>query len=77
MPIIDLNPIRLRLITVRQVYLPFFFVAPRRCAKSEAATSFSFFVLLGLLRMRPASDAGFFPVAIIATPVAGDAEIKP
>lgn len=58
-------------------YFPFFLVegAPLRCAKSEAATSFSFLVLFGLLRILPASDAAFFPVAISSTPCAGGATI--
>src|SRR6266571_8184352 len=38
--------------------------APRRCARSDAATSFSFFVDFGSLRILPASDAAFLPVVI-------------
>src|SRR2546428_10121441 len=39
--------------------------APRRCARSDAATSFSFFVDFGSLRILPASDAAFLPVVIV------------
>lgn len=40
------------------------FVVPRRWAKSEAATSFCFAVDFELRRMRAASDAALFPVAM-------------
>lgn len=41
--------------------------APLRCARSEAATSFSFFVDFGSRKILPASDAAFFPVAMVAS----------
>ena len=39
--------------------------APRRCARSDAATSFSFLLDFGSLNIRLASEAGFLPVVII------------
>ena len=45
------------------VYLPL--PLPRRCARSDAATSFSFLVDLGLLRILEASDAAFLPVMVL------------
>jgi len=42
----------------------------RLCAKSDAATSFSFLVLFGSRKILPASEAGFFPVAMLLSQLA-------
>src|SRR6185312_11440470 len=52
---------------IAATYLPFGLLGVLwrlACARSEAATSFSRFVELGLRRILEASDAGFFPVVI-------------
>lgn len=49
--------------------------APLRWERSEAATSFSFLVDFGLLRILPASDAAFFPVVTIVSFVSGRVKI--
>jgi hypothetical protein len=46
------------------------------CERSDAATSFSFLVDRGLLKILPASDAAFFPVVIIF-PSIGETDAPP
>jgi hypothetical protein len=52
-----------------RIYLRFDpFEATRRCARSDAGTSFCFGVDFGSRRILLASDAGFFPVVMGTAP---------